>query len=82
MSNQNSHIDSDAWDDLTDRYIAANERGDEDTMREIAGQIKISPGMALAALQNWGKKRFLSLGYDLSYANSQLGEGWLDRYGS
>lgn len=82
MSSPNTHLSMEEFNELTDRYIAAHKRGDVEAMREVAGQIKLSPGMALAVLQNKGKKKFLELGYDLSYANSQLGEGWLDRYGS
>jgi hypothetical protein len=79
MANPNVHLD---WDNLTDRYMAARACGDTETMREVAGQIKISPGMALAALQNMGKEAFIALGYDLSRVESELGQGWLEHYGN
>ena len=79
MNNPNIHLD---WDNLTDRYMAALDADDVDTMREIAGQIKISPGMAQAAVRNMGKEAFLELGYDLSRVESELGQDWLERYGN
>ena len=60
--------------------MAAMACDDVDTMREVAGQIKISPGMARAALQNMGKEKFLSLGYDLSRVEAELGQDWLECY--
>ncbi|MDL2285510.1 hypothetical protein LJB93_02055 [Desulfovibrio sp. OttesenSCG-928-F07] len=77
MSNPNTHLD---WDNITDRYMAAMECNDEKTMRELASQIKISTGMALAAIQNMGKEAFLELGYDLSCVEKELGADWLERY--
>lgn len=77
MRNPNTHLD---WDNLTDRYMAALDAGDVETMREVAGQIKISPGKALAGLQVWGKEEFLALGYDLSLVEKELGKDWADRY--
>lgn len=81
MSSPNTHLSLDDFDDLMDRYKAAKACGDIAAMREVASHIKLSPGMALAGLQNEGKQKFLSYGFDLSYANSQLGEGWLESYG-
>ncbi len=76
-ANPNTHLD---WDTLTDRYMQAQECGDRATMREIAGQIKISAGKALVGLQNMGKERFLSLGYDLSLVEQELGKDWIEQY--
>jgi hypothetical protein len=77
MRDPNIHLD---WDDLSDRYMAALDADDTDTMREITGQIKISSGMALAGLKVWGKDEFLALGYDLSLVEKELGKDWAERY--
>lgn len=79
MRDPNTHLD---WDNLTDRYMAALDADDVETMREVAGQIKLSPGMALAALKNMGKEAFMALGYDLSLVETELGHNWLEYYGS
>lgn len=79
MRDPNTHLD---WDNLTDRYMAALDADDVETMREVAGQIKLSPGMALAALKNMGKETFMALGYDLSLVEAELGHNWLEYYGS
>lgn len=77
MNNPNTHLD---WNNLTNRYMAAMDCEDENTMREIASQIKISASKALTGLQIWGKEEFLSLGYDLSLVEAELGKDWIDRY--
>jgi len=75
--NPNMHLD---WEDITERYIKTLECNDRETMREVAGQIKISAGKALVGLQNMGKERFLSLGYDLSLVEQELGSDWIEQY--
>ncbi len=63
-------LDAEMWE--------AGERGDRETYDRIAGILPANPDVAKAFKEVYGKEYLLSLGFDLTEANLQFGEGWLD----
>ncbi len=47
-------------------------------IRDIIKDVSIPPRKARRLKQRFGKEFVLGLGFDLSKANSEFGEGWLD----
>lgn len=63
---------------LTDQMNEAYIKGDKEEFVRIARIIPLSPIWATAIKEVYGKDYLLGLGFDLTEATFQLGEGWLD----
>ncbi len=63
---------------LSDEMCAAEERGDVETYERLSALLPANPDVAKAFKEVYGKEYLLAMGLDLTEANLQFGEGWLD----
>lgn len=52
---------------------------DEEEKERLMMRIPLAPKLAMIAKEMYGKKALLADGYDLSEANEEFGDGWLDK---
>ena len=64
---------------ILDASLAANDRGDYAEEKRLLRSLPIEPITAKVAKRMYGKQYLLDEGYDLSHANEEYGEGWLDK---
>lgn len=64
---------------LLDAIHDAEQAGDRDTAYLLMMKIPLAPGMAKIGKEMYGKGFLVENGYDLSEANAEFGNGWLDR---
>lgn len=63
---------------ILDAIYEANLAGDEDEAGRLMRKLPLAPGLAQIAKEMYGKEYLTSRGYDLSEANAEFGDGWLD----
>lgn len=66
------------FEELGDRILAADERGDKAEVTRLLKSLPLDPDYAMAKKVLMGKERLLAQGWDLTEANMKFGEGWLD----
>ena len=67
------------WEVL-DAIQAAEEAGnDEEAGRLMREVLPLAPHLAMAAKEMYGKQYLIEGGYNLSEANAEFGDGWLDK---
>lgn len=64
-------------DKLMDLADAAEERGDAKEAERLKKQIPISWDLAAVVIEQFGSRRLLEMGFDLSYAVAVLGESFV-----
>lgn len=71
--------DNSKWLDLVERYIEAQARNAPlEEIREITKDLPIDPRHALFMKEQYGKEFLIQEKFNLSRANAEYGEGWLD----
>lgn len=59
---------------------AAEEAGnDEEAERLMREVLPLAPHLAMVAKEMYGKQALLDAGYNLSEADAEFGDGWLDK---
>jgi hypothetical protein len=66
------------WD-LLDAIKAAEDADDEAEAERLMRTLPLAPALARIAKENYGKEFLIEHGYNLSEANVEYGDGWLDR---
>ena len=68
----------DEYQEITDRALAADDRGDENEYHRLILSMPLHPIVAKGIKIRHGKEYLLEIGADLTEANLVYGEGWLD----
>lgn len=68
----------DEYCEITDKAFAAHKRGDIEEYNRIILSIPLSPFIAKKLKRVHGKQYLFEIGADLTEANLEFGEGWLD----
>lgn len=58
--------------------LEALEAGDHEKLREVGPRLPIDPIWARGYKRMFGKEALLAAGFNLSEANKEMGEGWID----
>ncbi len=66
------------YEQLSDKIDAAEERGDFEEFDRLMKILPIEPRVLKAFAVGYGKDFIIESGYDLTEANLEFGEGWLD----
>jgi hypothetical protein len=66
------------WE-LLDAIQVAEHAGDKDEAYRLMVKLPLHPGMAEIGKELYGKEFLLESGYDLSEANAEFGDDWLDK---
>lgn len=64
---------------VLDAIYEANLAGDEAEAGRLMRKLPLAPGLAEIAKDMYGKEYLVENGYDLSEANAEFGDGWLDK---
>lgn len=65
--------------DIVEEYLAARKRNAPiEEIREITKHIPVDPRHALFMKRQYGKEFLITGKFNLTLANEQYGEGWLD----
>ncbi len=64
---------------LLDAISDAEHAGDEDEAERLMMKLPLAPGMAKIGKEMYGREFLLENGYNLSEANAEFGDGWLDK---
>ncbi len=59
--------------------FAASSRGDKKEASRLRRSLPLAPHLAMVAKEMYGKKYLIDRGYDLSEADAEFGDGWLER---
>ena len=59
--------------------LAAHDAGDEEEERRLLLMLPLAPHLAMAGKEVYGAEYMKTAGYDLSEANEEFGDGWLDK---
>ena len=65
---------------VSDLASEAYDRGDMVEYLRLSNTVPLEPETAILAVKLLGREKFLEKRYNLTLANSALGDGWLDRY--
>jgi len=57
----------------------ASDAGDEEEEFRLLQLLPLAPHLAMAGKEVYGAEYMKSAGYDLSEANEEFGDGWLDK---
>lgn len=63
---------------ILDAIYAANRAGNEDEAQRLMIELPLAPGMAQIAKELYGKEYLIENGYNLSEANMEFGDDWLN----
>ncbi len=63
---------------LLDAIYDANRAGNKDEAYRLMHQLPLAPGLAEIAKEMYGKEYLIENGFNLSEANAEFGDGWLD----
>ena len=73
------YVDNSKMLDIVEEYLAARKRNAPlEEIREITKHIPLDPRHALSMKRMYGKEFILREKFNLSLANAEYGEGWLD----
>ncbi|MDR1922307.1 MAG: hypothetical protein LBS31_11285 [Candidatus Adiutrix sp.] len=65
--------------ELLEASLAAGESGNYDEEVRLMKLLPLAPHLAMIAKEMYGKGHLLENGFNLSDANEEFGDGWLDR---
>jgi hypothetical protein len=65
--------------ELLEASLAAGESGNHDEEVRLMKLLPLAPHLARVAKEMYGKNYLLESGFNLSDANEEFGDGWLDR---
>ncbi len=63
---------------LLDAIEEAEESGNAEEAGRLMRELPLAPGLAQIAKEMYGKDYLVTRGYNLSEANAEFGDGWLD----
>jgi hypothetical protein len=79
MINKKHYPDNSRMLDIVEQYFEAQGRNAPiEEIREITKDIPVSPRHALSMKKRYGKEFLIREKFNLSRANAEYGEGWLD----
>ena len=64
---------------LISASLAAGKAGNKDEEIRLMRKLPLAPHLAMAAKEMYGKEYLLEHGYDLTDANEEFGNDWLER---
>ncbi len=65
---------------ILDAIYDAEKAGNKDEAgRLMREELPLAPGLAQIAKEMYGKEYLITRGYNLSEANAEFGDGWLDK---
>lgn len=63
---------------LLDAIEKAEDASDEAEAGRLMRELPLAPGLAKIAKEMYGKEYLINRGYNLTEANAEFGDGWLD----
>ncbi len=64
--------------EILEASLAASESGNYDEKIRLMKLLPLAPHLAMVAKNMYGKNYLLEYGFNLSDANEEFGDGWLD----
>ncbi len=74
----NRDYTAEEYDSLVQELLTAYDAANWDEFSRIGRSMPFEPVVAKAIKKVYGKEALLARGYDLTEANREFGEGWLD----
>lgn len=65
--------------ELIDQYLEARSRNDDEEAEKIAKMFPLAPSIARALKNTFGAEYVRNCGRDLSAANKEFGDDWLEK---
>lgn len=78
MHGRDRNFTEEEYEQINKEFDVAEKRGDETEMFRIFSQIPMSPKVVRAFAKVLGKELLFEINADLTEANREFGEGWLD----